>query len=139
MTLPVQDATHLCCGACGIEFYVPTFWYKARKEKGESEKKFYCPNGHCRVFSESDLDVTRRERDRLAQRLAQRDDELKAKERQLVAQKAIATKLKKRASAGVCPCCNRTFTNMARHMETQHPEFTEFKTGKVIHLKKDAG
>lgn len=27
--------------------------------------------------------------------------------------------------AGVCPCCNRTFKNLARHMAGQHPGFTE--------------
>jgi hypothetical protein len=24
---------------------------------------------------------------------------------------------------GVCPCCKRTFENLARHMKGQHPTF----------------
>ena len=28
----------------------------------------------------------------------------------------------KRIHKGVCPCCNRSFTNLKRHMETKHPE-----------------
>lgn len=32
-------------------------------------------------------------------------------------------RLRKRASAGVCPCCNRTFSQLARHMQTKHPTF----------------
>jgi 4-hydroxy-3-methylbut-2-en-1-yl diphosphate synthase IspG/GcpE len=31
--------------------------------------------------------------------------------------------LAKRAKAGVCPCCNRTFSNMAEHMKKQHADF----------------
>lgn len=115
------------CGKCGIEFQVPEHWHRVRKETGD---EFYCPNGHCRVYRESDLDKMRRERDRLAQQIAQRDDEIKrqrelreAAERREVAQKAVATKLRKRASAGVCPCCNRTFLALQRHMQSKHPAF----------------
>jgi hypothetical protein len=28
-----------------------------------------------------------------------------------------------RVASGVCPCCNRSFVNLRRHMKTQHPEF----------------
>jgi dsDNA-binding SOS-regulon protein len=28
-----------------------------------------------------------------------------------------------RVHNGVCPCCNRTFQNLLRHMETKHPEY----------------
>ncbi len=28
----------------------------------------------------------------------------------------------KRVNKGVCPCCNRTFVNLANHMKTTHPE-----------------
>ena len=26
------------------------------------------------------------------------------------------------AKAGTCPCCNRTFTNLARHMASKHKD-----------------
>jgi hypothetical protein len=26
---------------------------------------------------------------------------------------------------GVCPCCNRTFQNLARHMAGKHPDYEE--------------
>lgn len=118
--------TRICCGECGIEFDVPETWRAARQE---SKDTFYCPNGHSRVYLESEADKLRRERDRLAQQIAQKDDEIKwqrdlrqATERQVSAAKGQITKLKKRASAGVCPCCNRTFANMAAHMKTKHPD-----------------
>jgi len=30
-------------------------------------------------------------------------------------------RVKRRINGGVCTCCNRTFTNLARHMKTKHP------------------
>lgn len=39
------------------------------------------------------------------------------------AEKAAKTRLKNRAKAGVCPCCNRTFKQLAAHMKTQHPNW----------------
>ncbi len=36
--------------------------------------------------------------------------------------KGVVAKIKKRVGRGVCPCCNRHFPNLQRHMETQHPE-----------------
>jgi hypothetical protein len=38
--------------------------------------------------------------------------------------KGHATRITKRAKAGVCPCCNRTFKQLAAHMASQHPTFT---------------
>lgn len=39
--------------------------------------------------------------------------------------KGYVTKVKKRVGRGVCPCCNRTFKDLAAHMETKHPEYAE--------------
>lgn len=36
---------------------------------------------------------------------------------------AQARRLKKRAAAGTCPCCKRSFSNMATHMRKQHPAY----------------
>tara|TARA_Y100000310_G_scaffold338946_1_gene430083 strand:- start:1163 stop:1354 length:192 start_codon:yes stop_codon:yes gene_type:complete len=58
-------------------------------------------------------------------------DERDAAEKTASTYKGQVTKLKNRAKAGVCPCCNRTFQNLSRHMETKHPDF-----GEVIQIKK---
>lgn len=91
---------------------------------------FHCPNGHSRHFSESAADRLRKERDRLAQKVAEKDDEIRhqreiaeAAERRSSAARGQITKLKNRVGRGVCPCCNRTFENLARHMGTKHPTF----------------
>ena len=127
------------CGKCGIRFAAPSQWWDQKRETGEG---WYCPNGHSRVFAEPESVKMRRERDRLAQRVAERDDEIKrqrelreAAERREAAQKANVTKLKKRAGAGVCPCCNRTFLALQKHMQQKHPKFVCEPADNVVPLK----
>lgn len=45
--------------------------------------------------------------------------------RSLTAHKGHTTRIKNRIAAGVCPCCNRTFKNLARHMGNKHPDYKE--------------
>jgi len=93
---------------------------------------FFCPYGHEQVFAEGEreVDQLRRERDRLKQQMARVEEE----KLDLIAKAALArsqadaarretVRLKKRAAAGVCPCCKRTFDELARHMRAKHPEF----------------
>jgi len=125
--------TQLCCGKCGIDFSVPDAFYRDRRDNGET---FYCPNGHPRVFLEPTVDVLRRERDRLQQRIAQvideKNDEIKKRE----AVERREKRLKKRTAAGTCPCCQRTFSNMSTHMRKQHPAFVAEQINNVVPLKK---
>ena len=124
--LGVQLVTEQCC-KCGVHFGLE----KGHREgllKDGSKRGFFCPNGHQQFYMEGEADKLRRERDRLQQQLAQKDEinwqreQRKGAERQVAAAKGQITRLKKRANAGVCPCCNRTFSNMARHMKTMHPD-----------------
>lgn len=108
------------CGQCDTEFGMPEPLYIAAKN---SEQIFWhCPYGHQRRFAsgETKEDKLRRERDRLQQQLAQMDDMIKDAENRARAAKGQVTRLKNRAKAGVCPCCNRHFTNLERHMATKH-------------------
>ena len=49
--------------------------------------------------------------------------EAKHATRRMAAAKGELTKMKKRVGNGVCPCCNRQFVNLQRHMATQHPGY----------------
>lgn len=120
--------THLQCPMCGTHYGLDTNFYEA--QKSGRGKGWHCPNGHQLVVRESDADKWRREAERLKQQLAYKDDTIQyqktraqAAERQVSAAKGQITKLKKRAKGGTCPCCKRTFQNMAEHMKTQHPDF----------------
>jgi len=115
------------CVACFVRFGVPVGFTAARRR---DSKSFFCPNGHSMSYREDEADKLRRERDRLKQQLAEKDDEIasqrssrEAAERQAAARKGQITRLKNRAAAGLCPCCNRSFHNMSRHMATKHPGF----------------
>lgn len=117
--LPVTvQMTDMTCGKCGIQFAVPEEW---RAEKQRTGEGWHCPNGHARVYRESDVEKAKKaledERKRHANTLA-RLNEAEAAERKANAE---IVRMNRRASAGVCPCCNRTFKQLARHMKTKHP------------------
>lgn len=100
---------------------------------------FNCPWGHALHYPLGPSEETklRRERDRLKQQMARKDDEIaqergwrheaeaaaKGAERRVSAARGQITKLKKRAAAGVCPCCNRHFQELQAHMATEHPAY----------------
>lgn len=117
----------LSCGECGIPFAMPVeFLAWARKTPSVT---FYCPLGHPRHFPVKTLAQKLREsREALSRERAQHDQTRAS----LVATKASATRarnerdrLKTRAANGVCPCCNRTFKQLAAHMKTKHPDYVK--------------
>ena len=121
------------CPICGIHYAVDNvvMTFKQKCLSDSEDRGWYCPNGHYLVFMESDADKYRREAERLRQSLAQRDDEITDLGKRITAQKGQITKFKKRAAAGVCPCCHRTFENLHHHMATKHPDFSEEKA-KIV-------
>ena len=98
----------ICCDECGIVFTVPNGWHEARRR---DHARWYCPNGHIWSFvGESEADKLRRERDRLKQQIAYKDDEIRRQadraasaERRVIAAKGQVTKLQKRAKAASSP------------------------------------
>ena len=131
MAYDLLSMEKFCCGECGIEFGVPAHFARDCHEKGAS-KTWYCPNGHPRMFSESTSEKLRRERDRLQQQIARVEDEKREQLARAEKVEAANRRLKKRAAAGTCPCCQRTFQNMSTHMKRQHPEFVTDAGAKVV-------
>jgi DNA repair exonuclease SbcCD ATPase subunit len=113
----------------------------------QSSATFYCVHGHPRHWPQGkseeqklreQLEAERRERARAQQNIAMWQDEAReAKERatreriRANAYKGHATRITKRAKAGVCPCCNRTFQSLAKHMAAKHPQFTPIEVEQV--------
>lgn len=127
------------CIECGVEFGVPAEFNRRRRE---DHKSFCCPSGHRQHYAgETEAEKLRRELARAKQREACYEDQLRderearetAKHR-AAAYKGHTTRLKKRAAAGVCPCCSRHFTNLERHMKSQHPEFAA-SDDNVVEMK----
>ena len=46
-----------------------------------------------------------------------------------------AEKQLKRVHNGVCPCCNRSFQNLQKHMKTKHPEIAGKGIENLLHTK----
>ncbi len=120
-----QSSVTQTCIKCGIAFAMPIEFDAKRRE---DRKTFYCPNGHPQAYCgeteahrlAKQLEASQRRNVELEESRARARKETEAAMRQTAAQKANVTKLKKRAEAGVCAHCNRTFDNVARHMKTKH-------------------
>lgn len=115
-----------CC-SCGITFFVPE---SLQQEALTRKRSFWCPNGHSQSYTTSEADRLRKELAAARQReetvKAQRDEANRLASLQTDLRRSAEGSLKrfkKRVAAGVCPCCHRTVSQMARHMKTKHPEF----------------
>lgn len=60
----------------------------------------------------------KREMDQMSIQLAGKQ----AAERRAANAEAALARSQKRAKAGVCPCCHRTFKQLAAHMKSKHPQ-----------------
>ena len=114
------------CVNCGIEYGVTVDFDEDRRK---DKRSFFCPNGHSMSYGENEEDRLRRERDRLKQDNARLEDmriqayrALEAEAAQRKKAQAEMKRVQRRAAAGVCPCCNRSFVALSRHMKTKHPD-----------------
>lgn len=126
--------TEMNCGECGGTYAINERYRKQKYAHGNSG--WHCP--YCQTtwgyFGDSENDRLQKEKDKLERRLTLEQNRRESAEREtkkannkLRAEKAAKTKLKNRIKHGVCPCCTRTFKNLARHMKGQHPEYVEKK------------
>jgi len=77
---------------------------------------------------ERERDKTARAERQLKYREEERDsarDAAKSADHRARGYKGHLTRQRKRSVAGVCPCCNRTFQQLARHMKSKHPKYEE--------------
>lgn len=119
----VSTLTVMVCGGCGVTFAMPQ---RLRDKRLNDHKNFYCPNGCCRHFvGETREESLEKQLRNANSRNAHLADQLDSAKRSRDAYKGHLNRTKKRVKNGVCPCCNRTFQDLARHMETKHPRFNE--------------
>ena len=117
------DLVTIDCGKCGGTYAINE---RYRKQKAQEGGGWHCPYCQCSwgFFDNSENANLRRE---LALERKQKEwarQEAKHAENRRRAAAGQLTKIKRRVSRGVCPCCNRTFENLAKHMENKHPGYS---------------
>ncbi len=116
----------ILCYSCGCAIALDSTFIKNRRDDHHG---FFCPNGHNNYFpglSEAEklkVELADKERQLTAQRA--RVSELNM---QITKADRATARLKKRVRAGVCPCCQRTFKQLAAHMTCKHPDYAEPKS-----------
>lgn len=129
LTIHTTDSFFIeTCYTCGVPFGIPT---ELQYSLVQNRRAFYCPNGHSQSYvGKTDQERLAEAQERIAReqtRTRQVRDQLAATERSNVALRGVVTKKRKelgRVKNGVCPCCNRSFADVQRHMSSKHPDFT---------------
>lgn len=113
----IRFETEICC-SCGMPFAITAHFQKNRLN---DHKSFYCPAGHAQHYtgkSEEQKLKERLERERSIREAAEaRANKAESQHKQIA---KAHTKMRNRVMNGVCPCCNRTFQNLMKHMQSQH-------------------
>ena len=114
-----------CC-ACGTPFAFPIDLYKRLQAAGTSGT-FYCPRGHTQHYVNKPLEAQLAEAKNDAayyhNRLGEERKSHQHTTNRLNATRGVVTRIRKRVQAGICPCCNRKFAALERHMATKHPDY----------------
>lgn len=122
MTETVAFVSEVCC-ECGVVFAMTTDLQRSRKRTKDT---FYCPNGHGQHYlAKTDAEKLREANEALRKlelRLQAEVDQRNAAERERQRQA-------QRSRGGACPCCNRTFVQLARHMKSRHPDYASAPSG----------
>ena len=123
----IHDYTVIDCCNCKMLFAVPEEIDNRWLKTGST---FYCPQGHPQHYTKSEnqklkkqLDLAKKKLERTERELAWAETAKQNLRNTIRAEKGAKTKLKKRIANGVCPCCKRSFANVKRHMDGQHPGY----------------
>jgi hypothetical protein len=108
------------CGQCGGTYAINERYRQHRLEQGGFWKCPYC--NHSWGYGESEnqrLQKALEEKQKAV--VAAKCETLAANQARELAERKLS-KLSRRVRCGLCPCCNRSFQNLQRHMKTKHPE-----------------
>lgn len=120
----------ITCYKCQVLFAVTAKHKQRLLDTGDS---FWCPNGHSQCYTESTVQKKERKIKELERQVSSANarksfwmDQANAEARSNSTLKGHLTRKKnqlEKVKNGVCPCCNRFFKNLHRHMTNQHPDF----------------
>jgi hypothetical protein len=108
---------------------VPEELYTHQREQlrdGLVQRSIYCPLGHEWIHKgEGRAALLERQLQSERQRHDQTKASLRDERNKLNTEKSAKARIKNRVGNGVCPCCNRTFVELGRHMKTKHPDYAK--------------
>lgn len=113
--------TITCC-SCNFTFALEQ---KTVKNLRNTHTTFYCPScGRSQYFStKTEKEKLKAELERERARNASLKEQNEHYQNSARSYKGHTTRIKNRIVNGVCPCCNRTFQDLQRHMKNQHPNY----------------
>lgn len=115
-------------GGCGIAYGLPEGFIEARRK---DHKTWHCPNG-CKAHYPAGKTDEQKLREAAARETALKD-QLAAAIRDAEDTRVALLRDRQRFANGVCPCCNRTFQNVLRHMRGEHPDYDITKVKQKGH------
>lgn len=119
ITLNLEFEIEYCC-TCGVPFAITISLLRVLKQ---THRLFYCPNGHSQSYTaQTEAELLRRE-------LAEKQRELEQTQRE-------KKRIEGRVSRGVCPCCNRTFQDLQRHIASKHKGSLELRPPQQAATKR---
>ena len=106
----------ICC-ACHMTFAMPLAFRDSRRA---DKQYFQCPAGHSQNYTGiSDEEKFNSEKQKRIEAENRVSDLLKQRNKIQREFRIATTKTKK----GVCPCCNKEFSHLKRHIAYKHPEY----------------
>lgn len=116
-----------CC-VCDVRFAMPEDYVARLRRK---KIGFCCPNGHSLLYhGKSDSQKIKDLNAKLTTTRAQAESRVQRAEaatahqvRRVAAAKGKVTRLKNDFAKGKCPCCNKHFKVLKKHMARMHPEY----------------
>lgn len=130
LTQATVKLTRVDCASCGLTFAVSEQFIQQRRD---DHVGFRCPNGHSNYYPDkSEAEILREQLAQTEKINAAITADLQStraeRDHHWIERKKTNTRLrhlKERVKHGVCPCCHRTFKQLARHMELKHPGYAK--------------
>ena len=126
----ISFITEQCC-RCGIAFAMTKDFHDKRVQ---DKLSFSCPAGHSQHY------IGKTNEQKLREQLANEksiSEAAKARAIKFESERKQVTKahlkMRERVMNGVCPCCNRTFQNLMKHMQTQHLDELNIKNIRIAY------
>lgn len=119
------------CGTCGGAYALSARYIAERRANGGRWRCPYCTgnatwgyDGQTEVEKlRKRLQIEEAAKERAQQRATELSRSVDHERKRVQGYQGALTKIKKRIGNGTCPCCQRHFVNVERHMASKHPEY----------------